>query len=63
VCQQIGRKDSIQASARAKEAGPSNKSEGRVTFFRQPGCLVLRQLVDFLTVELGAIFVFCGSEL
>ncbi len=39
-------------SARAEGAGPNYQSDGKLTLFRQPGCLVLRQLVDYLTVHL-----------
>ena len=34
-------------SARAEEAGQNYQSDGKLTFFRQPECLFLGQLVDF----------------
>jgi hypothetical protein len=37
-------------SAKAQGAGPNYQFDGKLTFFCQPGCLFLRQLVDFLIV-------------
>jgi hypothetical protein len=37
-------------SARAEGTGSNCLFDGKLTFFRQHGCLVLHQLLDFLTV-------------
>jgi hypothetical protein len=36
---------------KAEGAGPNYQFDGKLAFFCQPGCLVLRQLVDFLIVK------------